>query len=201
MKHHDQKANWRGKGSLGLHFHITVYHRRKSGQGFKAGTRRQEPRQEPWRVLLTGKLLMACLTYSHSTQDHLWVSTVGWTLPHPFFNQENVSHRLLYRPIGWRSCFDGCSLFSHNSSIRINVIFSLALMSLGNVKNISLKLGRGLVPWIEALGTQAWGPKFAFSRSSARRCITWVSVNPLEFTVSDHFPEKMRGRNNKILRS
>ena len=31
------KASWGGKGLFGLHFNITVYHRRKSGQDLKQG--------------------------------------------------------------------------------------------------------------------------------------------------------------------
>ena len=37
MKHHDQKASWGGKGLFDLLFHITVHHRRKSGQELKQG--------------------------------------------------------------------------------------------------------------------------------------------------------------------
>ncbi|KAL6079812.1 hypothetical protein STEG23_033903, partial [Scotinomys teguina] len=35
MKHHDQKANWRGKRLFGLHFQIIVYHWKKSEQELK----------------------------------------------------------------------------------------------------------------------------------------------------------------------
>lgn len=37
MKHHDQEASWGEKGSFGLHFHIAVHHKRKSGQALKQG--------------------------------------------------------------------------------------------------------------------------------------------------------------------
>ena len=36
-KCHDQKASWGRKGLFGLHFHIAVFHRRKSGQELKLG--------------------------------------------------------------------------------------------------------------------------------------------------------------------
>ena len=32
MKHHDQKANWEGKGLFNLHFHVAIYHQKKSRQ-------------------------------------------------------------------------------------------------------------------------------------------------------------------------
>jgi hypothetical protein len=35
VKHHDQKASWRGKSSFGLYLHIIVHHWRESGQELK----------------------------------------------------------------------------------------------------------------------------------------------------------------------
>ena len=37
LKHHDQKASWRGKGLFGLDFRVTVDHGRNSGQELKQG--------------------------------------------------------------------------------------------------------------------------------------------------------------------
>ena len=37
MKHHEQEANWGGKGLFSLHPHIAVYHQRKSGQELTQG--------------------------------------------------------------------------------------------------------------------------------------------------------------------
>ena len=37
MKHHDQKASWERKRFIQLHFHIAIYHQKKSGQKLKQG--------------------------------------------------------------------------------------------------------------------------------------------------------------------
>lgn len=42
-------------------------------------------------------------------------------------------------------------------------------MLLGNLKNISLKLGRGIVQWLEALGIQARGLKVESSRTIEKK--------------------------------
>ena len=47
-KHHDQEANWGGKGLFGLRFHAAVHHQRKSGLELKQ-VREQELMQRPWR--------------------------------------------------------------------------------------------------------------------------------------------------------
>jgi hypothetical protein len=50
-KHHDQEASWGGKGLFSLHFHIAVYHQRKSGLELRQA-RKQELMQRPWRDVL-----------------------------------------------------------------------------------------------------------------------------------------------------
>jgi hypothetical protein len=50
-KHHDQKANWGGKGLFSLHFHTAIHHQRKSGLELKQ-VRKQELMQRPWRGVL-----------------------------------------------------------------------------------------------------------------------------------------------------
>jgi hypothetical protein len=37
MKHHDQKASWRGKGLFRFYFHVAAHHQRKSGQELTQG--------------------------------------------------------------------------------------------------------------------------------------------------------------------
>lgn len=50
------KAIWGGKGSFGLHFHITVHHRSQDRNSNKAGA----DAETHGGVLLTGLLSMAC---------------------------------------------------------------------------------------------------------------------------------------------
>ena len=64
-KHHDQKASWRGKGLFSLHFHISVYHQRRSGLELKQ-VRKQELMQRPWRDVtywLSSPVLLSLLSY------------------------------------------------------------------------------------------------------------------------------------------
>ena len=66
------KAIWGGKGLLGLCFHLTVHHRRKSGRNSnREGTWKQELMQRPWRGAVTGLLLVACPSgFLIEPQDH-----------------------------------------------------------------------------------------------------------------------------------
>jgi hypothetical protein len=54
-KHHDQKASWGEKDLFSLHFHITVYYQRKSGQELK-----QVRMQELIEEAMEGCYLLAC---------------------------------------------------------------------------------------------------------------------------------------------
>jgi hypothetical protein len=85
-KHHDWRASCRGKGLLGLHFHI-VDHWRKSGQEPRTQAE-QEPRGRSWcrgygEVLLNGLFPMAwsaCfLIEPRATSPGMASPTVGWT--------------------------------------------------------------------------------------------------------------------------
>jgi len=72
MKHHDQRANWEGKGLLGLHFQIVVHHRRKSGQELTQD-RNLEAGADAEAV--EEGCLLACFPWlsqpaSYRTQDH-----------------------------------------------------------------------------------------------------------------------------------
>ena len=65
MKHHDHKANWRGKGLFILHFplmnYIDVKYKRKSGQELKQGRNLEAGTLEVMGVmLLTGLLSFLC---------------------------------------------------------------------------------------------------------------------------------------------
>ena len=69
-KHHDQEANWGGKGLFGLHFLTAVHHQRKSGLELKQ-VRKQELMQRPWRDVLywlASSDLLSLLSYR--TQDY-----------------------------------------------------------------------------------------------------------------------------------
>jgi hypothetical protein len=44
----DQEASWGRKGLFSLHFHVAVYHQKKSGLELKQ-VRKQELMQRPWR--------------------------------------------------------------------------------------------------------------------------------------------------------
>jgi hypothetical protein len=50
-KHHNQEANWGGKGLFSLYFHTAVHHQGKSGLELKQ-IRKQELMQRPWRDVL-----------------------------------------------------------------------------------------------------------------------------------------------------
>ena len=50
---------WRGKGLFGLHFRITVYHRRKSGQELKHGMN-QAAEADGSTAPTEGRCLPAC---------------------------------------------------------------------------------------------------------------------------------------------
>ena len=86
MKHHDQKASWGGKGSFSSHFiSLTVHHQRKTGQeSNRAETWRQELMQRPWRVLLTGLLLLDCsacfLVEPRITSLQVVLPIISWAL-------------------------------------------------------------------------------------------------------------------------
>ena len=70
MKHHDQKASWRGKGLFGLYFHVALHHRRKSGQKLKTG---QEPESMQWPLRSAAYWLSSFGLFSllsYRTQDH-----------------------------------------------------------------------------------------------------------------------------------
>ena len=66
------KATWGGKDVFCLHFHITVYHQRKSGQELKQG-RNLEPGADA--AIMEGCCSLACSSWlvnllSYRTQDH-----------------------------------------------------------------------------------------------------------------------------------
>jgi hypothetical protein len=68
-KHHDQEANWGGKGLFGLYFHTAVHHQRKSGLELKQ-VRKQELMQRPWRDVtywLASPGLLSLLSYRTKT--------------------------------------------------------------------------------------------------------------------------------------
>jgi len=48
QKHHDQEANWGGKGLFSLDFHIALHHQTKSWLKLKQ-VKKQELMQRPWR--------------------------------------------------------------------------------------------------------------------------------------------------------
>jgi hypothetical protein len=54
------KATWAGKGSFGLHFHITVHHQRKSGQEIKQGWNLEAGADAE---AIEGCCLLACSTW------------------------------------------------------------------------------------------------------------------------------------------
>ena len=86
MKHHDQKASWRGRGLLGLHFSISVHHWRKSGQ---------DPGGRSWCRDQGGVFPLACsahlLIKSRTTSPGIYSSTHNG-LGHPplCINWENA---------------------------------------------------------------------------------------------------------------
>ena len=68
-KHHDQEANWGGKGLFSLHFQTAVHHQRKSGPELKQGMK-QELMQRPWRDVpywLASSDLLSLLSYRTKT--------------------------------------------------------------------------------------------------------------------------------------
>ena len=73
-KHHDQRTICGGKGLFGLDFHITLFLMEGSQDrnSDKAGTRRQELMQRPWRgtvywLVPRGACSACCLIESRST--------------------------------------------------------------------------------------------------------------------------------------
>jgi hypothetical protein len=85
QKHHDQEANWGGKGLFSLHFHIAVHHQRKLGLEHKE-VRKQELMQRPCRDVLywiasPGLLILL----SYRTQDYY---------PRDGTNHNGLSHPL-----------------------------------------------------------------------------------------------------------
>jgi hypothetical protein len=69
-KHHDQEANWGGKGLFGLHFHIAVHHQRKLGLELKQ-VRKLELMQRPWRDVIYWLASPGFLSLlSYRTQDY-----------------------------------------------------------------------------------------------------------------------------------
>ena len=79
MEHDDQKAIWGRKGLLGLYFHTSVHHRRKSGQKLKQSWNlEQELMQKPWRsdaywIALHG--LLSLLSYRTQNQKPIGSTT------------------------------------------------------------------------------------------------------------------------------
>ena len=73
MKHHDQKASWRGKGLFGLHFHIAVHIEGSQDRNTnRTGTWKQELMQRPWRDGTPNWLAQPRDGTTHN----------GWSLPH-----------------------------------------------------------------------------------------------------------------------
>jgi len=87
MKHHDQKQIGEERVCL-VYTSIlpSITEGSQDRNPNKAGTWRQELRQRPWRVLLTGLLSMACwiwcLIESKTTSPGMEPSTISWALPH-----------------------------------------------------------------------------------------------------------------------
>ena len=86
MKHHDQKASWGGKGLSDLHFLITDYHQRKSGQEVKQGRNLEVGADAE---AMEGCCLLACLhglfsllIESTTTSPGMAPPTMGWALSH-----------------------------------------------------------------------------------------------------------------------
>lgn len=99
------KATWRGKGSFGSNFHITICHWRKSGQeecGSHGG------------VLLIGLLLMSCSPYFPIEPRTTWQGMMPPTLAWDLFHQSVIKkmfYRLTYSLILQRHFLNWGSLF------------------------------------------------------------------------------------------
>jgi hypothetical protein len=66
-KHHDQEANWGGKGLFSIHFYTAVHH--QGSQELKQ-VRKQEPMQRLWRGVLywlASPGLLSLLSYRTKT--------------------------------------------------------------------------------------------------------------------------------------
>ena len=116
LKHHDQKANWGGKGwSL-------PHHCLSSKEGGTATRTGQKPRGRGWcrnhgRVLLTGLLFMACSAWF--LRELRTTSSQGWH--HPQWagpsHHWSLSEKMPYRWISWKHFLNWGSFFSDDSSL------------------------------------------------------------------------------------
>jgi hypothetical protein len=95
LKHCDQKQVWWGEGALGSHFHVAVYHWRKSGQKLKQGRNLEAGADAE---AMEGYCLLACFWWfaqpaSYSTHDYQprnGTTYNGLSLPPSITSQENV---------------------------------------------------------------------------------------------------------------
>jgi hypothetical protein len=102
MEHHDQKYKLERKGliQLTLPYHCSLSKEVRTGT--QAGTWRQELMQRPWRVLLTGLLLMTCSTCfliePRTTCLGVAPPTVGWALHHLSLVKKMPYSPILFSP-------------------------------------------------------------------------------------------------------
>ena len=99
MKYHGQQQLWEEKVYFTLAFTIKSSQDRNSS---RAGIWRQELMQRPWRVLLTGLLLMTCSTCfliePRTTCLGVAPPTVGWALHHLSLVKKMPYSPILFSP-------------------------------------------------------------------------------------------------------
>jgi hypothetical protein len=86
-KHHDRKANWKGKGLFSLHFQILVHTEESQDRNSsRAGTWKQELMQRPWRgaAYWVASLGFLSLLFIEPRTTSLGMAppTMGWALSH-----------------------------------------------------------------------------------------------------------------------
>ena len=95
IKHHDHKASWEGKVYSAYIFMLMFKGSQdRNSSRARTGGGRQELIQKPWRVLLTGLVLMACSAWF--LMNH-WITNPGMlpfikgcALPHWSLSEKNV---------------------------------------------------------------------------------------------------------------